>query len=215
MSSRSAVVVLLALGLGACATTGDTPYDYSAFRQRPPRSILVLPPLNETTSVEATYSYLASVTKPLAERGYYVFPVAMVDQFLRDNGLPTAGEMHQAPLDKLLEQFGADAVLYPTIEEYGSKYQLVNAVAIVRVKASLLDARTGTILWEGKGKATEDSGTSGDPLIDLVAAAVTQVINSVTDPAHDLCETANEDMFFNEKRGLPVGPYRPEFVREP
>jgi hypothetical protein len=64
----------------------------------PPRSILMLPPLNESTAVEATWGYLSTVTQPLAERGFYVFPVAVIDQFLKENGLPSVlvGELLQA-----------------------------------------------------------------------------------------------------------------------
>src|SRR5277367_2093834 len=96
-----------------CATT--PPFDYTNFRAHRPRSILVLPPLNNSTDVRGTYGYLSTVTRPLAELGYYVFPVAIVDQFLKENGLPSPGEMHQAPLDKLGKIFGADAVLYITL----------------------------------------------------------------------------------------------------
>ncbi len=64
---------------GGCATT---PYDYAPYRQHMPRSILVLPPLNKSVEVNAPYSYLSTVTRPLAECGYYVFPVAVIDAFL-------------------------------------------------------------------------------------------------------------------------------------
>src|ERR1035438_1909787 len=88
----------LTVMLAGCATK---PYDYTNFRAHPPRSILVLPPLNESTAVEGTYGYLSTVTLPLAEMGYYVYPVVVVDQFMKENGMPTSGEMHQAPLDKI------------------------------------------------------------------------------------------------------------------
>ena len=71
------------------------PYDYTAYQQHPPRSILVLPPMNESTAVEGTFGYLSTVSRPLAERGYYVFPVDVVDRLMRENGLPGAGEMHE------------------------------------------------------------------------------------------------------------------------
>ena len=48
---------LLAVGvlmLAGCATQPG--YDYSAFRESRPRSILVLPPLNDSPDVNATYS---------------------------------------------------------------------------------------------------------------------------------------------------------------
>ena len=67
-----------------CATK---PYDYTNLRAHPPRSILVLPPINESTDTRGTYGYLSTVTKPLAEMGYYVYPVAVVNQFMKENGL--------------------------------------------------------------------------------------------------------------------------------
>lgn len=103
------------------------PYDYANYRAHPPRSILVIPPLNESTAVQGTYSYLSTVSRPVAELGYYVFPVAVVDQFLKENGMPTAGEMHQVPPEKVREILGADAVMYVTLEQYGSKYQVINS----------------------------------------------------------------------------------------
>jgi hypothetical protein len=59
--AAAAVAALLATG---CAT--PTPYDYSAFKQSRPTSILVLPPLNISPDVAATYSMLEQVTLPLA-----------------------------------------------------------------------------------------------------------------------------------------------------
>lgn len=44
--------------------------DYSAYKQSRPKSILILPPLNESPDVKATYSMLSQVTYPLAEAGY-------------------------------------------------------------------------------------------------------------------------------------------------
>src|SRR5215813_13108465 len=110
--------------LSGCATK---PYDYTNYRAYPPRSILVLPPLNESTDVAGTYSYLSTVTYPVAEMGYYVFPVAVVDHFFKENGMPTAGEMHQAPLNKIREIIGADAVLYITLKQYGTKYEVITS----------------------------------------------------------------------------------------
>ena len=211
MKARNSILpgLVLVLGLAGCATT--QPYDFAAFRLHPPRSILILPPLNESTAVEGTYSYLSTVSRPVAELGYYVFPVAVVDQFFKENGMPTAGEMHQVSLAKVAELTGADAVLFPTLLEYGSKYELVSTVAIVRVKASLIDTRTGTLLWESTGMAQQNSSGSGNFLADLVAAAITQAINSGTDAAHNVSRAANVNLF----RELPYGPYSPRFGKQP
>src|SRR5687768_12793809 len=101
---------MFCLLLAGCATTPPPRPDYTNFRQFHPRSILVLPPVGG-----GNYNYLSTVTRPLAELGYYVFPVALVDQLLKDNGMPYAGDMHQAPLAKLAELTGTDAVLFLTM----------------------------------------------------------------------------------------------------
>lgn len=196
------------MALVGCKTL--PPYDYTAYRQHPPRSILVLPPINESTAVEGTFGYLSTVSRPLAERGYYVFPVDVVDHLMRENGLPGAGEMHEVSLEKLREVTGADAVLYLTLHSYGSKFQVLSSNTTVSVSGRLVDTRTGTLLWDGSGLAQQGSGGSGNPLADLLAAAITQVVNSKTDPAHGVSRLANAQLFGTIKRELPRGPLVPE-----
>jgi hypothetical protein len=204
---------LLAFGalLSALAGCAAKSYDYTNFRAHQPRSILVLPPVNDSTDVKGTYSYLSTVSRPLAERGYYVFPVAVVDQYLKANGMPTAGEMRQVPLAKVAEIIGADAVLYVTLEQYGSKYQILSSTAIVKVKASLVDTRTNTILWEGEATAQNGGNSSGNLLADVVAAAVTQAIGSKTDASHGVCRMANAQLLDTPGHGLLYGPYNPKY----
>ena len=200
-----------AIALGGCQTI--KPYDYTNFRAHPPRSILVLPPLNESTAVEGTYGYLSTVTYPIAERGYYVFPVAVVDQFMKENGLPSAHEMQEAPLAKMAEITGADAVLFLDLKQYDSKYQVLASVTRVEVTAKLLDSRSGILLWEGRGYAEQGSGNSGNILANLVAAAVTQAINKKTDRAHEVSRVANVNLFDPEATGLPYGPYSAKYEK--
>jgi hypothetical protein len=209
-----AAVALIGLSLAGCVT--PVPYDYTAFHEHPPRSILVLPPLNESTAVEGTYSYLSTVSFPLVERGYYVFPVAVIDQLMRENGLPTAGEMHEVPPAKLREITGADAVLYIVLHQYGSKFQVVSATTTVNVSARLVDTQTGTLLWDGKALAQQGSGnSSGNILADIIGAAITQAINSKTDPGHEVSRMANAMLFTSPKREIPAGPYLPASLKTP
>jgi hypothetical protein len=219
MSARLlAVLLCLAAGgaLGGCATTTTHPYDYTNFRAHSPRSILILPPLNHSTDLEGTYGWLSTATQPLAELGYYVFPVEVVDSFFKENGMPTAGEMHQAPLARVREITGADAVLFVTVEQYGSKYQILNTATIVRVHAQLVDTRSEVLLWEGHGFAEQDSSSgSSDLLADMIGALIVQVVNSRTHPAHDVSRTANYNLFRARDIGLPFGPYSPKYLQEP
>ena len=197
------------LALTGCVT--NKPYDYTNFRAHPPRSIVVLPPVNHSTDVRGTYSYLSTVTRPLAEMGYYVFPVAEVDELMKENGLPTPGDMRSAPLDKIGEVIGADSVLYVTLKQYGSKYEVISSVTTVAADAKLVDVKTGVTLWEGSTVVQQSSSdSSGNIFAALIEAALTQILNSVTDPAHDASSMANFQLFTPKDHGLLYGPYFPE-----
>jgi hypothetical protein len=192
------------------AGCASQPTDYTSYRAHLPRSVLVLPPLNQSVEVDAPYRYLSTISCPLAEAGYYVFPVAVVDAFMKENGLPTPGEMHAVSLEKIREVFGADAVLYVTIEDYGQKYQIILSGTVVKARARLVDVVTGATLWEGRADAYEGSGGSGgDPLAMIIVAAIEQVLESATDHARELSSQANRQMIFNSDTGLLLGPYSP------
>ncbi|WP_060507688.1 DUF799 domain-containing protein [Pseudomonas sp. NBRC 111124] len=159
--------------------------DYSAYKQSRPKSILILPPLNNSPDVKATYSMLSQATYPLAEAGYYVMPVALVDETFRQNGLTTPADIHQLPTTKLHEIFGADAGLYVTVSDYGTRYMVLSSATIVTASAKLVDLKTGTTLWTGTATASsqENQQNQGGIIGMLISAAVNQIISSVQDDA--------------------------------
>lgn len=211
--SRLIVLSSLALFAVGCATT--QPYDYSAFNEAKPRSVLVIPPMNNTVEVDAPYVYLSTISRPLAEKGYYVFPVAVIDNFMKENGLPTPAEMNQVPLDKLRENTGADAVLYVELSQWGQKYQVFSSKAVVEAQMKLVDARTGTLLWDGTASAVQQSDSGGGGIIGaLINALATQIASSISDPTVKLARTANAAVVNNAKRGLLDGPYKPVAVTQ-
>ena len=213
ISLRLALLVIVTMFAG-CATQGK--YDYTAFRESKPRSILVLPPLNQSPDVRAPYSMMATVTAPLAESGYYVFPVALVDQTFRENGMSSPGEMHDASPKKLSEVFGADAVLYITISEYGAKYMLLDSQVIVTASARLMDLRNGQLLWEGKASASNAEGrdNSGGGLAGmLVSALIRQVANNLGDQGYPVARMTSYRLLSARPGGLLPGPRSPDYQK--
>ena len=211
---RSVACAAVLVAITACQSTSG--FDYGCYLDHMPRSILVLPPLDESPETDATAEYLATVTEPLAECGYYVFPVAMVDQMMRDNGLPTPYEMHDVSLSKLGEVFGADAVLYVTIKEWGTSSQVLESRTTVRVVGRLVDVTTGEELWHGERTATESSNDHNQAGIvgALVGALMTQVASDVADPSPALSKEANESLFHDSHHGLLSGHYHPNHAKD-
>ncbi len=203
----------MAAMLAGCAVAPRTSYDYTAFRQSDPRSILVLMPVNSSPDVKAASSVLAQATVPLAEMGYYVFPVAVVDEMFRQNGLSDGQEIQTVPTRKLREVFGADAAMYLEVEDYGASYQVLQSVSTVTVNGRLVDLRTGGTLWEGRASGSSSSGgDGGSPLGMLLTAVADQIANTVTDSSYDLAAEV-DDLLFNvgSTGGLLYGPYHPAY----
>ncbi|KWA70840.1 hypothetical protein WL30_15350 [Burkholderia ubonensis] len=211
--SMLSIVVLLS----ACAQPAKRP-DYAAFKKSQPRSILVLPPVNETNDVTATYGMLSQMTQPLAEAGYYVVPVAVMDETFKQNGLTNAAEIQGASPAKLREIFGADAALYSKVTQYGSVYQIIDSTTVVAASAKLVDLKTGDVLWHGNGRATGKEmgnnvnvGAFGIVGV-LVQAAVKQVAHSLTDEGHDVAAlTSNRLLSAGPPNGLLYGPRSPKY----
>ncbi|UTH75106.1 DUF799 domain-containing protein [Chromobacterium sp. IIBBL 290-4] len=204
-----AAVAMLATG---CASSVKR--DYTAYKQSRPRTILILPPLNESPDVNATNGVLAQMTYPLAEAGYYVLPVTLVNETFKQNGLTVAGEIHNVPPAKLREIFGADAALYTTVKRYGVHYSVLDSVAEVSVTAKLVDLKTGQELWEGSAAANNGgSNNSGGGLIGaLVNAAIKQIVNNVTDATYPVAGvTSNMLLTAGHPNSVLYGPRSPMF----
>jgi len=209
LKRHSLLLVGILLLTSGCANMQPEPYDYSAFERSKPRSIVIIPPINASLDVNAPYIYLSTLTRPLAEKGYYVFPVSIIDHFLKQNGLPTPAEMNGIPLDKIGEHIGADAVLYISIEDWGQKFLLLESVAVVHAKLRLVDVKTGELLWESTAMARKSSGDGGGGLAGaLVGAVVTQILAStIDDPTPGLSRSANSTAINSVSRGMLSGPY--------
>jgi hypothetical protein len=204
------VALLSFVLLSGCASI--EPYNYGPLKQAAPRSILVLPPMNSSVEVSAPYTYLSTVTKPLAEKGYYVFPVSVVDNFLKENGLPTPVEMNGIGLDKIDEIIGADTVLYVHIQDLGQKFQVLSSVSVVHGSVKLVSVKTGKLLWEAPINAQYNpNDNSGGGLLDaLVVAVVSQIAGEISDNTPQVARMANNMAFNSAKRGLLNGPYKTE-----
>jgi hypothetical protein len=198
----------LVLLITGCST--PPPYNYEALLASEPRSILVIPPKNNSVEVNAPYIYLSTISRPLGEKGYYVFPVAVIDTFMKENGLPTPEEMNSVPLDKLYEHIGADAVLYVEINDWGQKYNILSSDTVVNVSMRLVDGKTGVLLWDASASVVKSSDSGGGGLIgNLVNAVASQIMNSISDQTPAVARTANNIAIYNQNKGLLNGPYAP------
>ncbi|CRY55912.1 MULTISPECIES: DUF799 domain-containing protein [Yersinia] len=207
--------VMMALLLTGCAK--PVQHDYSAFKQSKPKSILVLLPQNQSPEVAASHGMLSQVTLPLSEAGYYVLPVAVVEETFKQNGMTNAGDISAASPAKLHKIFGADAVLYITVVQYGTSYQIITSDTRVTANAKLVDLRNGQLLWSGSATASSNEGdnSSGGIIGMLVQAAVSQISNTLTDRSHDIAGVTSARMLTaGTPNGILYGPRSPMYGKE-
>ncbi|MGN6829667.1 DUF799 domain-containing protein [Paucibacter sp. M5-1] len=209
---RRLLAVVGLAALTACATQ-TKPYDYTALKEAKPASLLILPPLNDSPDVAATYSVYSQLTQPLAESGYYVLPVSLVDETLRANGVVNPAEAQSIEPAKLRQIFGADAALYVVVKRYGSVYKVVSSDATVEVEAKLVSLKTGQQLWDGKAVAStaeQNNSNQGGLVGMLVKAVIDQVANNLTERSHGVAAIAGQRLLTaGTPNGLLHGPRAP------
>jgi len=207
---------LLLLGT-ACKPPEVKPSDYTRFRAENPKSILIVPVVNRTVDVTAPDYFLSTVSRPVAERGFYVYPVYLVKRLLEDDGLADANLVHQADPKRLGALFGADTILYVTIDRWDAKYAVLTTTVEVEFRYSLKSGKTGEEIWGSKEYfqyTPQNNNSGGNPLAMLVAAAVSAAITKAAPNYIPLAQMANAAAVTRLHRGLPAGPYHAQYLKD-
>ena len=206
-------VLFLPLGLLGCVTAPKK--DYTQFLSERPRSILVVPVVNSSVDVDATSYFLSTLSVPVADRGYYVFPINMVKRMLEDDGLSDAAIVHNADPVRLAALFGADTILYVSIERWDAKYMLLTTQVTVEFNYILKSGRTGTELWrDHRSMVYAPNQSSGGGIGALIGAMIAAAITKAAPNYMPLARKANAATFAWPGPGLPAGPYRPEYGKD-
>lgn len=214
------LVPLLALSialffLSGCAqkhimTKGEA---YPKMYEEQPRSLLILPPMNESTDAEAKDYYMTTIEMPFALMGYYTFPVEMVGDIMKQEGVYDTELLYNMPLNKFQDYFGADAVLFTHIKKWDVAYAVVASTLTVSIEANIVSTKTSQELWRYTGTVVVDlsgGGDSGGSLAGLVVKAVMTAVNTAAADYVKYARVANARLITT----LPVGPYHELYLKD-
>ena len=193
--------------LSGCGSTRDfKALDH--FYKHEPKTILVLPVRNETTDAEAPRFFMATITRPLIARGYYVLPMEVAAATLAQEGIFGAGEAWGISPEKLHDHFNVDALLYITIKSWDTTYLVLYSSVTVGMEYRLVDCRSGQAIWTYSAQQTIESGgsNSSNPYAALIEAAISA---ATTAALTDYVPLASEVNSFAALR-LPPGVYNSE-----
>jgi len=212
---KKPLTIILALGgIFAGCTQHVTKHEFAPnmYEERP-IAILVLPPINKSTAADAKEYYTTTVAEPLTNMGYYVFPMEVVNEVLKQEGLFDTETMFNVPPGKFKEYFGADAVMYVTILEWNTQYLVTSGSVNVKIASELRSTTTGEVLWFYDDRVSvsttgETGGATG--LAGLLVQAVTTAIKTAATDYVPLARQANAKILL----ALPYGKYNKEYDKD-
>ncbi len=205
--------LLFALFLMSCGKVLTKSDAFPKMYDEKPISILVLPPINESTAAEAKEFYLTTIAEPLSQTGYYVYPIEVVSDILNSEGLYDTEILDESAIPKFKEYFDADAVLFIRILKWDTSYFVVGGSVTVKVAYNLISTTTSETLWNYEGEltidTTGDSGNAGG-LAGLLATVITTAIKTATTDYIPIAKKANIKALVS----IPYGKYHKQFNKD-
>lgn len=212
---RILFVLLIAVFLSLISCTPKmTKFEaFPKMYEEQPVTILVLPPINETTAADATDYYTTTIAEPLSEAGFYVYSIEVINQILQEQGLYEIENYDNLPLSTFAEYFGADAILIIKIIKWDTNYYVIGGNVTVSIDFKLISTKTFQELWKYNGTikidTTGDSGDTGGLAGLLVKVASTAIKTAATDYVPQ-AKKAN----FEALKSIPFGKYHRQYNKD-
>ena len=181
---------------------------YAKMYEEKPITLLVMPPINNSANVEAKDLLYTSISRPLAETGYYVISPLLAMDVLKAESAYDSEMFFDAPLTAFQNFFGADAVVFSVIDSWTKKGLGIQT----KIRYVIKSAYTNEILFDRSCDLYLDlsvnSGTGGalGALIDLAASAINTA-------ATDHIIAARKANYFIV-RDIPRGKYSPQYMQD-
>lgn len=205
--------LLLVVLLSACGPEHISKKDaFPNMYEERPLSILVLPPINMTTAADAKEYYATTIAEPLSFAGYYIYPIEVTTDILKNEGLYDTEILEGLPPEKFKQFFGADAVMYIKILRWNTSYYVIGGNVTVAVDCLLKSTTTGRDLWKYDGTIVVDTtgGSGGGGLAGLIVKVVATAVQTATTDYVPIAKRANIITISS----MPYGKYHPNFDKD-
>lgn len=207
------ILLSVAVMFAGCAPKATTKgEEFPLMYEETPLTILILPPMNESTAADAKQYYATTVQEVLSYWGYYVFPYEVTSDILKMEGIYDAELIRSVPLAKFREYFGADAVLFTTIKKWDLSYMVLASNLTVSIDEELKSTKTDQTLWSYNGTVVVDlsGGDTGGGLAGLIAKAIITAASSAMADYVPYARQAN----YRALSSFPFGKYHPNFMTD-
>ena len=202
--------ILLTVVVSSCGLTNQVTREsqYAAMYNDMPITLLVMPPINNTSNVEAKDLLYTSISRPLAEAGYYVISPLLATDVLKAESAYDAEMFIDKPLTMFRDYFGADAVVFSQIDDWTKRGFGIDT----KIRYIIKSATSGEVLFDRSCDLyldlQQNSGNNSalGLLIDLTASAIA----TATTDHIVAARKANYYIF----RDIPRGKYSPQYLQD-
>ena len=203
-------IVILAAIVSSCGMMNQVTREsqYAAMYNDMPVTILVMPPINNTSNVDAKDLLYTSISRPHAEAGYYVISPLLAMDVLKAESAYDAEMFIDKPLTMFRDFFGADAVVFSQIDDWTKRGFGIDT----KIRYIIKSTTSGEIIFDRSCDLYLDlqqnsGGNSAlSALVDLAASAIATA-------ATDHIVAARKANYFIF-RDIPRGKYDPQYLQD-
>ena len=200
------LIIAAPLLLQSCAPKITRAVAYPAFySDQRPLSILVMPPINKTTNVDAKENFYITMSRTLCERGYYVVSPFLAMELFQSESAYDAEMFISAPLNQFNEVTGADVALFTNITEW--RKSAIGAKVVVTVEYILRSTVSNETIFQRTGTITYDTSvnTGSGGIAGAIANVAASAIKTATQSYLPVANACNVTILSD----VPAGKYNP------
>lgn len=207
---RILFVIALASMVSSCGTMNQVTrgQQYAKIYEEKPLTLLVMPPINNTANVEAKDLLYTSISRPLAEAGYYVISPLLAMDVLKAESAYDAEMFVDSPLTMFQNYFGCDAVVFSEINTWAKKGFAIET----NIRYFIKSAVTGEIIFDRNCDLILDlqERSGGGSALSALSNLVVSAVRTATTDHIEAARKANYYIF----RDIPRGKYSPMYGQD-
>ncbi|PKP12536.1 MAG: hypothetical protein CVU08_10055 [Bacteroidetes bacterium HGW-Bacteroidetes-3] len=204
----TAAIAILTSCSSMIKPTLTTKYDsYKEMYEEKPLTVLIMPPINRSTYVDAKEYFHSTLNTPIVNAGYYVIPPFLSMEILKKESAYDSELFLYTPLKKFEEVFGADMVVFTIIHSWDKSS--LDALVVVDVEYIFKSTKTNEIVFTRRGQINYDASVSSGAkgILGFVADLTISALNTSTIKYINVARSCNSYVF----KDLPAGKYSPNY----
>ena len=202
------IAVLFTLLFVSCTSTTKL-QSFPKMYDEKPVTFLIMPPINNTSNVEAKDYFYTTMNVPIAEAGYYVIPPATAMATLQRESAYDSERFIDGDISKFGKVFGADVAVFTVIKSW-DKSVLASAV-IIEIEYIFKSTKTNEIVYQRDAKITCDTSSNvrvgGMGLMGALINATADAIKTATTDYVSVAVMCNKTALSD----VPYGKYHPDY----